>query len=261
VTTRRLTADAVAGRLRSAGCIAPEEEAEEIIAAAGDDDQALATCVERRAAGEPLAWVTGSCEFCGHRVHVDAGVYVPRPQSEELARRAGAILAPLGPRARAADLCTGAGPVAVHLRAATQAGVVAVDTDPRAVACARRNGVIAVLADLGRPLAGGAFDVVTAVAPYVPTDDMRFLPADSRLFEPRASLDGGPDGLRLVRRVLTDAGRLLRAGGWALVEVGGDQDEVLAPLLAEHGFDRVVTWHDEDSDLRGLAARLAVPGP
>src|SRR6202035_1855547 len=125
--------------------------------------------------------------------HVDPGVYVPRLQSEELARRGAALLASGG---RAADLCTGAGAIAVHLMAeASPRAVVAVDIDIPAVACARRNGVQAVAADLDRPLRCKVFDLVTAVAPYVPTGELRFLPADVQRYESRLSLDGGNDGL------------------------------------------------------------------
>ena len=159
------------------------------------------------------AWITGTTTFCGHSLHVDPGVYVPRVQSEELARRSAAILAAGG--SHAADLCSGAGAVAVHLMAeAPAATVVGVDLDPRAAACARRNGVRAIVGDLDGPLRSHVFDVVTAVAPYVPTDELRLLPADVRRYEPRIALDGGEDGLDVVRRVVAAGARLLRGGGW-----------------------------------------------
>ena len=117
-----------------------------------------------------------------------------------------------------------------------------------------------VVADIARPLPllrRGGFDVVTAVAPYVPTDDLRFLPADVQRYEPRLALDGGEDGLVLVRHVVRAAGELLRSGGWLLTEIGGDQDDRLAPALAAAGFDPAEPWYDEDDDLRGIAARRA----
>jgi len=131
-----------------------------------------------------------------------------------------------------------------------------VDLDPRAAACARRNRVAAVVGDVGHPpLRPGAFDLVTAVAPYVPTGALRLLPADVQRYEPRLALDGGADGLDLVRRVVEAAAGLLRPGGWLLVEVGGDQDAGLAPTLAAIGFQPGEPWHDDDGDLRGVAAR------
>jgi release factor glutamine methyltransferase len=147
--------------------------------------------------------------------------------------------------------------VAAHLAAAVPgATVVGVDIDPLAVTCARRNGVAAVRSDLDAPLRSGAFDVVTAVAPYVPRRDIGFLPADVRRYEPRRALDGGDDGLDVVRRVVAGAARLLRPGGWLLAEVGGDQDELVIPSLTAAGFAAPASWRDEDGDLRGVAARM-----
>jgi len=245
--------DAVVARLEAAGCVAAGEEADEMLAAA-PDAATLAGWLGRRERGEPLAWITGTVRFCGRAVRVDPGVYVPRAQTEDLARRAAALLPPGG---RAVDLCTGSGAVAAHLwEAVPSAAVVGVDLDPRAAACARRNGVPAVVADLAAGLRPGlGADVVTAVAPYVPTGDLRLLPADVQRYEPRRALDGGPDGLDLVRRVVGAAAELLRSGGWLLVEVGGDQDAALSPALRAAGFGELAPWWDEDGDLRGVAAR------
>lgn len=246
---------AVVARLAAAGCVAADEEADDLLAGA-PDAEALEQWLRRRARGEPLAWITGRLRFAGSDVVVDPGVYVPRIQSEELARRAAALLASSAPPRRAADLCTGAGVIAHHLAGRVPAArVVGVDRDRRAVACARRNAVPTVLGDLGEPLAGGAFAVVTAVAPYVPTGAMATLPADVVRYEPHRALDGGPDGLDVVRRVVADASRLLRPGGWLLVEVGGEQDAALAPSLAQAGFSEVTAWLDDDGDLRGVSAR------
>ncbi|HEV7761142.1 MAG TPA: methyltransferase domain-containing protein [Acidimicrobiales bacterium] len=260
--------DSVLDRLWAAGCVAADEEAEELWAAA-PDDATVEAWLRRREQGEPLAWITGTLPFCGRTLRVDPGVYVPRYQTEDLARRAATLLAAAtaaaataaaaaGPgAARAVDLCTGAGAIAAHLRAEVPgAAVVGVDIDPLAVACARRNGVPAVQADLDRPpLRTAAFDLVTAVAPYVPTGEMAFLPADVQRYEPRRALDGGDDGLDLVRRVVAAAGRLLRRpGGWLLTEVGGDQHDLLRPALDAAGFGPATPWFDEDGDLRGLAA-------
>jgi release factor glutamine methyltransferase len=241
-------------RLVAAGCVAADEEAVELMAAA-PDAATLEANVLRREHGEPLAWITGEIRFCGHRVYVDQGVYVPRAQSEELARRSAMRLA-MVERPSAVDLCTGSGAIAVHLRAAVpRARVIGVDVDLRAVACAERNGVAAVVGDLGAALAHGAFDVVSAVAPYVPTSALGLLPRDVQENEPRLALDGGSDGLAVVRRLVECAAALLRPGGWLLTEVGGDEDTALAPTLAAFGFDAVESWLDDEHCLRGLAAR------
>ena len=246
------TAVAVTARLQAAGCLAAEEEAHELLAPA-PDAAVLDEWLSRREAGEPLAWITGRTEFCGRRILVDPGVYVPRPHTEELVRRAATVVG----SGRAADLCTGSGAVAAALAmAAPSAQVVAVDLDAVAAACARRNGVAVIRGDLGTSLASRSFDVVTAVAPYVPTGDLPFLPRDVLAYEPRDALEGGEDGLEVVRRILSCAARILRPGGWVLLEVGGHQDELLAASLAWHRFTDLTTWQDEDGDLRGVMARL-----
>jgi release factor glutamine methyltransferase len=110
-----------------------------------------------------------------------------------------------------------------------------------------------VRADVPLPLRAGCADLVTAIAPYVPTGDLATLPADVQRYEPRHALDGGADGLAVVRRVVVAAARLLRPGGWLLVEVGGDQDRALAPTLTDAGFVRPTPWFDDEGDLRGIA--------
>ena len=112
-----------------------------------------------------------------------------------------------------------------------------------------------VVADLAAPLRSQErFALVTAVAPYVPTDELRLLPADVQRHEPRRALDGGAGGIEIVGRVIEAAAGLLRPGGWLVIEVGGVQDEMLAPTLEAAGFAVVDPWHDDDGDLRGLAA-------
>ena len=248
-------------RLRAAGCIAPEDEARELTDAA--DGDVPEEWIARRERGEPLAWITGLTHFCRLTLRIRPGVYVPRPQTEDLARRAEALLPAHG---CALDLCTGCGAIAAHLRAVVPtATVIAVDRDPRAVECARGNGVDAREGDVEDAsvdwIAGddsdphqAAFDLVTAVPPYVPTGELRTLAADVRRWEPRAAIDGGPDGLDTARRIVATAARVLRPGGWLVIELGGEQDELLAPDLDAHGFDAVEPWYDADGDLRGLAA-------
>jgi release factor glutamine methyltransferase len=242
----------IARRLAAAGCIRSEDEARELSSAA-PDEATLERWVRRREGGEPLAWIVGSVSFCGRRSGIDPGVYVPRPQTEALARRAAELLPGRG---RAADLCTGSGAIASHLmREVPSAHVVATDADPVAVACARRNGVVVVRASLGATLRDSAFDVITAVAPYVPTDDITLLPEDVRRHEPLEALDGGADGLDVVRTLVADAARLLRPGGRLLTELGDDQDVLLAPALMANGFAPAEPWFDEEGDLRGIAVR------
>jgi len=206
----------------------------------------------RREAGEPLEWIVGRVRFAGVDLDIRPGVFVPRPQTEELVRRAGASLPPQG---RAADLCTGCGAVGAGLLALEPSvRVVCVDLDQVAARCARRNGLPAVAADLDTALRVGVFDLVTAVAPYVPSGELRLLPSDVQRYEPRGALDGGDDGLDVVRRVVRAAARLLRPGGSLVTEIGGDQDASLAPDLEGDGFTDVDTWRDDEGALRGLIA-------
>ena len=232
-------------RLAAAGCVAADEEAEMLTEAAGGDARRLDALVRRREAGEPVEWIVGWAPFCGRRIVVHPGVYVPRVQTEVLARRAVARLPPGGV---AVDLATGSGAVAAVLQAADpSATVVATELDPVAAACARANGVTVLEGDLDGPLPSsleGRVDVLTANVPYVPTSALGLLPRDVQAHEPRLALDGGDDGLDLVRRVLDRAARWLRAGtGRALVEIGPDQAAAF-PDLVHHV--------DDEGDVRAL---------
>jgi release factor glutamine methyltransferase len=247
----------LAARLASAGFLSADEEAIELEAAAAGDAELLETMVRRREQGEPLAWIVGSIDFGGTRVRVTPGVYVPRLQTVPLARLAARLLPPGG---TAVDLCTGAGAVAAYLLAERADGrVLATDADGHAVDCARSNGVDAYVGDLFDPLPRelrGHVAVVTAVAPYVPTTELQFLPRDVRAYEPADALDGGADGLDVVRRIVTDARAWLRAGGSLLLEIGGDQADLVTPLLHAAGFTGAETLVDAEGDLRGISARL-----
>lgn len=247
----------LAARLAAAGCLSADEEAQELEAASEGDSARLEGMVQRRERGEPLAWIVGALDFGGVRVHVAPGVYVPRLQSVPLAQRAGQLL-PVG--GTAADLCTGSGAVAAHVSVHhPDARVLATDTDAAAVACARDNGIDAYEGDLFAPLPPalrGTVDVVTAVAPYVPTRELAFLPRDVQAFEPLTALDGGSDGLDVVRRIVADAATWLVPGGALVLEIGGDQASLLEPLLASAGYVDCETLVDEESDVRGISGRL-----
>jgi release factor glutamine methyltransferase len=252
---------ALIAELARGGFVAAEEEADELLARAAGDGELLAELLGRRLTGEPLAWITGTVRFCGLQIRVDPGVYVPRWQSEALARRAAARLPADG---TAVDLCTGAGAIAATLLAgAPAARVLATDVDERAVRCARANGVEAARGDLFEPLPTGlqgAVDVVVAVVPYVPTSELTLLQRDTFTFESTLAYDGGADGADLLRRVIAGAPRLLRAGGALLLELGDDQAERLGPELARHRFLDVAVLRDEDRDVRGIEATLGGPG-
>jgi release factor glutamine methyltransferase len=239
-------------RLQLAGCVAAEEEAGEMAAVEGGDFMAL---VERRCTGEPLAWVTGSTMFCGIPIAIGPGVYVPRWQSEALAERAAALLPATG---RAIDIGTGSGAIArVMTERRPDASVLGTERDSAAAECARHNGVDVVQGDLfeGMPRSWEArVNVIVGVMPYVPTDQIAFLPRDVQDFEPIGALDGGSDGLTVIRRVVAESRRWLHDEGHLLLEIGGDQADPLVPMLRSAGFHSVETLVDEDGDLRGVEA-------
>jgi release factor glutamine methyltransferase len=248
--------DAVAATLARAGFLAPDDEARAILEAIDGGRGPLDELVRRRVAGEPLAWIVGRITFAGAEVRVDRGVFVPRPQTEALARRAIELLPDDGV---AVDLCTGCGAIAVALRhARPRATIVATDDDERAVANARANGVDARLGDLDAPLPDelrGRVDVLTAVTPYVPTKEIHLLPRDVLDHEPRRALDGGPGGTALAIRVVELAPRWLRAGGAVLLEIGGDQAAPLGEAMRSNGLIDVVVHADDDGRDRAIEAR------
>ena len=247
------SAPRVAARLAAAGCIAPDAEAALLLADTPGDDVLDARLV-RREAGEPLEHIVGWASFAGRRVAVSPGVFVPRPRSEALVARALDLLAAAPPPRVAVDLCTGSGALAVVLAAALpDARVLAVDDDRRALDDARRNGAplgVEVLeGDLDAPLppdVRGAVAVLTAIVPYVPADELRYLPAEAREHEPRRALDGGPDGLDLLRRVAAAAPSLLRPGGHVLLEVAAHQAATATKVLELVGLARVAVGWDDD---------------
>lgn len=250
--------DTLAELLRGAGFIAAEQDARELLRCAAGDVERLTSIVARRLAGEPLAWIIGHAVFCDVEVRVDRGVYVPRCQSEHLARRAIERLPATGV---AIDLGTGSGAIAKALMSARPGSrVAASDVDASAVTCARANGVEAFHGDLFAPLPItllGGVDVVVGVVPYVPTPALALLQRDTFVFETTLSYDGGVDGTAILRRVLTDARRYLRHGGALFLELGAEQAKVLAVDLARLGYIDVDVLYDEEGDARGIEATYA----
>lgn len=232
-------------RLRAAGCVFAEDEAALLEAAAATPGD-LEALVSRRVAGLPLEHVLGWAEFCGLRIAVDPQVFVPRRRTEYLVRRAARILG--GRRGSGApvvvDLCCGSGAVGAALAAmAGPLDLHAADVDPAAVACARRNvlplGGEVHEGDLYGALPGrlrGRVELLAVNAPYVPSGMIGAMPPEARLHEPRASLDGGPDGLDLQRRVAEGAPEWLAPGGHVLVETSRRQAPLTLEIFAACGL-------------------------
>ena len=275
---------AVVARLRSAGCVFAEDEAALLLSAA-PTRQELDALVGRRAAGEPLEQVLGWAEFAGLRILIDPGVFVPRRRSEFLVSAAiGLARSRLdgGPEIPVIiDLCCGTGALglAVANGLAGRAELHAADLDPAAVACARRNVEPSARGDggcqggwgAGAPHAGGQppmtgvrgrvyvgdlfgalpgglrgrADILICNAPYVPTADVAFLPAEARDHEPLVALDGGLDGLAILRRAAADAPGWLAPGGVLLVETSDRQAPEMAAAMAAAGLSPAIRT-DED---------------
>ena len=230
--------------LRAAGCVYAEDEAQLLLEADGQLDDLVA----RRVAGEPIEWILGWAEFADLRIEVRPGVFVPRRRTELLAAQA---IARLQPAAVAVELCCGAAPVAATiLEEVPFVEVHAADIDPVAVACARDNlpnGNVhqgdlfeALPADLR-----GRIDVLVANTPYVPTDDVALMPPEARDHEPRHTLDGGPDGLDLLRRISAEAKGWLAPGGHVLIEVSERQLPLAETAFEADGL-RASSAHDPD---------------
>lgn len=217
--------DRLVARLRAAGCVYAEDEADLLLAEASDPDD-LERMVRLRVGGTPLEQVVGWAEFCGLRIRVAPGVFVPRVRTGLLVRVA---LEELRSRDVAVDLGCGSGAIAAALLAARpDADVHAVDIDPAAVACARGNVPFErvhegdLYAALPRAL-HGRVRVIAANAPYVPTQEIATMPAEARDHEAPVALDGGPDGLHVQRRVIAEAPEWLAPGGLLLVETSRSQ--------------------------------------
>jgi release factor glutamine methyltransferase len=206
--------------------------------------------VDRRVDGLPLEHVLGWAEFCDLRIAVDPGVFVPRRRSEFLARHA---LALAEPRAVVVDLCCGSGALGAVLAAAYgQLELHAADIDPAAVRCARRNlgpaGGRVHEGDLYEPLPAalrGRVGLLIANVPYVPSDAVALLPAEARVHEARVALDGGADGLDVLRRVTALAPRWLAPGGHLLFETSERQvPQAVATVVRDGLVPRVATCDD-----------------
>ncbi|WP_299530774.1 methyltransferase [uncultured Streptomyces sp.] len=261
--------------LRAAGCVFAEDEAELLLSAASSP-AALALMVSRRVDGTPLEHVVGRAEFDGLRIAVGPGVFVPRRRTEFLVRQAAGLAAATGPRPAPApvhvpgpvtagdapcpapepgpapvvvDLCCGSGALGAALAARLgRVELHAADVEPAAVEYARRNigarGRVH-LGDLFDPLPAalrGRVSVLLANVPYVPTGDVPLLPAEARVHEPLVALDGGADGLDVMRRVVAGAPDWLAPGGSLLMEAGARQAELARETVRAAGLvPRVVT--------------------
>ncbi len=224
----------------------------------------LLALLERRASGEPLAYLLGWTDFFGFRFRITSAVLVPRPETELLVELAADRLRSR-PRAQVLDLGTGSGAVAVTLaRLSSAARLTAVDLSPAALAVAGGNAerhavkVDFLLGDWFAPIGKRRFDLVVANPPYIRHGDPH-LQGDGLTFEPPMALtDGVPDGdgLACIRRITGDSAAHLRIGGWLLIEHGYDQAAIVRGLLRQAGLSDVSSWPDLSGIERVSGGRL-----
>jgi len=219
----------------------------------------------RLGSGEPIQYVLGTAEFMTERVRVDRRVLIPRPETEQLVEQ---VLATpdwaARPGLRLADVGTGSGCIALALaRAWPTATIGAVDRSEEALQVAAENirqaaaaGVHPVAGDLLSGFRSDALDGVIANLPYIPSGECDALPRNVRDYEPRSALDGGPDGLALIRRLAEQARTVLRPGGWLFLEIGSGQGGAVREILA--GYAEVQVARDYAGHERLVRAQRPV---
>ncbi|MGE5550764.1 MAG: peptide chain release factor N(5)-glutamine methyltransferase [Bacteroidota bacterium] len=285
-TLREIVAKSAA-YLAGAGLTAPRLEAELLIGAAIGLDriqlyvqydrplaeteiQTMRELLRARAKERvPIAYLTGRKYFLGHALSVPRGVFIPRPETEELVEAAVTRLSAIGVTQdqplEILDLCTGTGAISLALaKKYGRATILAVDLSPLAVRAAEDNvkrfqleGRLTVRqGDLWEAVPQNrVFDLIISNPPYIPSALIAGLPAEIREHEPHLALDGGEDGLLFYHRILSTSGRYLRPGGLVALEHGEDQGRPIADLARHYGLDRVAQHDDLSGCPRILLAQ------
>ena len=241
-------------RLAAAGIDNPRLDARLLMAHAHGDSTLFESCVARRAAREPLAYITGHREFWSLDFEVGPGVLVPRPETETIIEQALAQLTDRTPPLKVLDFGTGtACLLTAFLKEYPNAHGLGLEISNEARTFALRNitrhglGARCEIRAGGWPVAFfGSYDVILSNPPYIKTADIAGLEPEVSCYEPALALDGGPDGLTAYRALAPEIARLLGPGGYAFVEIGTGQDEAAGRLFGEAGLE-----------LRGIAADLA----
>ncbi|GAA3844901.1 putative protein N(5)-glutamine methyltransferase [Saccharothrix violaceirubra] len=249
--------DPIVAALRAAGCVFAEDEARLLREAASGDE--LTTLVRRRVDGQPLEHVLGWAGFRGLRVAVDPGVFVPRHRTGLLVDQAIPLLSPGDV---VLDLCCGTGALGAAVAAKIPVELHAADIDPASVACARRNVPRVYEGDLFEPVPTalrGRIAVILANVPYVPTEEIALMPPEAREYEVRVALDGGDDGLTVLRRVAAEAPGWLAPGGHVLSETSGRQAPVALAVFRSHLSDARIV--EDDDSIVVIGTKQGRPGP
>ena len=271
-------------RLRAAGVDAAQLEARELVCFALDktreqlyrdmnlyvtaqQEARVEELVQRRLAGEPVAYLIGEWEFYGIPLDISREVLVPRTDTEVLAQRAIQLLQQAGDGARLLDLCAGSGCIGLAAAVnAPQSRVVLADWSEGALRICRQNvrrnnlnaRVTCVRADAREPAPSALwdFDVIACNPPYIPSGEIDALDPDVKDYEPRMALDGGPDGLDFYRDIAGNWASALRLGGTLLFEVGAGQAPAVEEILAKNGFTGINTLPDTHGIWRVVEGRI-----
>ncbi len=223
------------------------------------DAELYAFLIERRAAREPVQYITGEAPFYGEIFYVTPDVLIPRQDTEILVEEAEKRAEP---GMLILDLCTGSGCVLLSLVKRNSVFGIGSDKSPAALAVAEQNRrrmrlrTSWIESDLFERI-GGTFDMIVSNPPYIPAGDIGGLDCEVRDHEPLMALDGGRDGLDIIRRIITDAGGFLREGGWLLIEIGFDQGKAVSELLKEEGYEEIETVRDLEGRDRVAIGRKA----
>ena len=214
--------------------------------------------LHERLNGKPTQYITGCQEFYGREFRVTPDVLIPRPETEHLVE---ASLERIAPGTKVLDAGTGSGAIAITLALETRARVLATDISQAALCVAAANArkltaaVTFVACDLAACLAANSLDILVSNPPYVPLEDQAGLQREVRDWEPHLALFAGPTGLEMYQRLIGDAERVLRPGGWLLVELGYNSLEPVRGMLGA-GWSEMEVRADLAGLPRVLAARL-----
>ena len=222
---------------------------------------------KRRIAGEPVAYITGNWEFYGVPLDITRDVLIPRSDSELIPEAAITLFAGRNTRPRILDLCAGSGCIGIALAAKMPgARVVLVDNDRKALSLCRKNvqknrletRVFCVEADATEnpPMLMGKFDLIVCNAPYVPTAEIETLDASVKDYEPFHALDGGEDGLDVIRPVISRWKSVLKDSGAIMLEIGEGQAPAVEALMAEAGFTGIGAILDPGGTERVILGHL-----
>jgi release factor glutamine methyltransferase len=227
-----------------------------------DQHKQFRSSISRRAEGEPLQYITGHQEFFKLDFEVTPNVLIPRPETE-LIVEVGIEILKNEAASFFADLGTGSGAIAISLlRELPQARAIAVDVSPKALEVAKRNAERHSVIDRLRLFESDlfsaidsteSFDLIASNPPYVSTDDLNRLQREVR-HEPRGALEGGPDGLSIIRRLLKDAAKFVRRGGYLVLEIGFGQSEAVELLIDRHVWSLI----ERRADLQGIPRTLVL---